>query len=71
MALIISTKGNTAFRSEDVVCIAHLINTKTGKLSDTLNIILKSGRDFAIKCKTVKEAKEFKDKIIEILKQEY
>ena len=71
MALIISTKGNTAFRSEDVVCIAHLFNIETNRLSKDVNIILKSGRDLVVNCKTVKEAKEFKDTIIEILKKEY
>ena len=71
MALIVTGKDKTAFRSEEVVCISHLINGKTGKLNNKISIILKSGRDFIVICKTVKEAKEFKDRIIEILKQEY
>ena len=71
MALIISSTGNTAFRSEEIVGISHLPNAKTGKLSKSVRIVFKSGRDAFIDCKTVKEAKEIKDKIIEILKQEY
>lgn len=71
MALIISNTGNTVFRSEEIVGISHLTNVKTGKLSKSVRIVFKSGRDFSIDCKTIKDAKEIKDTIIEILKQEY
>ena len=71
MALIISGGGNTIFRSEEIICVSHLFETKTNELSSFIGIVFKSGKNIEIDCDTVENAKEFKDKIIEILKQEY
>lgn len=68
MALIISTKGNSAFRSEELEGVFHLVNDKTHRLSNKIGINFKSGSQVIITCKTSKEAKILKDTIINIMK---
>lgn len=71
MALILSTHGNTALRSEDISFIGKLRNPKTGKAINLLGIIFKSGTQISLKCKTVKEANELFNDITKIMTKDY
>lgn len=68
MALIISSKGNSAFRSEELEGVFHLVNDKTHRLSNKVGINFKSGNQVIITCKTSNEAKILKDTIINAIK---
>lgn len=71
MALILSTHGNTALRSEDISFIGKVKNPKTGKATSVLGIILKSGAEMPLKCRTIKEADELFDDITKIMIEDY
>ena len=71
MALILSTHGNTAFRSEDVSSISKVKNLETGRATKLLSIIFKSGVEISLKCKTIKEADELFDAITKAMLEDY
>lgn len=71
MALILSTHGNTAFRSEDISTIIKLRNADTNRPTKCLGIVFKSGHEITLQCKTIKEAFELFDTITKIMIEDY
>lgn len=71
MALILSTHGNTALRSEDISFIGKLRNSRTGRATNVLSIIFKSGAEMPLKCRTIKEADELFNDITKIMIKDY
>lgn len=71
MALVLSTHGNTAFRSEDVSSIAKVKNLQTGRATKLLSLTFKSGIEISLKCKTIKEANELFDIITKVMLEDY
>lgn len=71
MALILSTHGNAAFRSEDISFIAKMKNEVTGRATNLLSIIFKSGVEIPLKCKTIKEANELFDTVTKAMLEDY
>lgn len=71
MALILSTHGNTAFRSEDVSSIAKVRNPHTGRATSLLALTFKSGSEMQLKCRNIKEADELFDTITKIMIEDY
>ena len=69
--LVISTYGNSAFRSEELEGVFRMKNTKTNRITKTVGLQFKSGSQITIDCKTLKEAKELFDIIIETMKEDY
>lgn len=70
MAVIISTNGNCAFRSEELEGVFHFKDSITNRLSNKIGIRFKSGNEVVITCKTSKEAKILKDNIIDTMKHD-
>lgn len=70
MALIISTHGNCCIRSEEIASIGRVRNRKTNRFTKTILIILKSGYPLHIDGKTINEAKNFYESIVDILKNQ-
>lgn len=69
--LVISTYGNSAFRSEELEGIFRMKNTETNRITKSVGLQFKSGSQITIDCKTLKEAKEFFDTVVEIMKKDY
>lgn len=69
--LIISTYGNSAFRTEELEGIFRVINDKTHKITKSIRLHFKSGTVTIIDCKTLKETKELFNIVIEAMKQDY
>lgn len=69
--LVISTYKTSAFRSEDLESVFHVINDKTHKITKSIRLRFKSGNITIIDCKTLKEAKELFDIIVETMKNDY
>ena len=67
MALIISTNGHSAFRSEELEGVFHLANDKTGRLSNNVGLNFKSGTKIILTCKNSKEAEALKNMIINVM----
>lgn len=71
MALILSTHGNTAFRSEDISSISKLRNAHTNRPTNCLGISFKSGHEITLQCKSIKEANELFDTITKVMVEDY
>jgi len=69
--LVISTYGNSTFRTEELEGIFRVINDKTHKITKSIRLHFKSGSVTIIECKTLKEAKELFDNITKIMQQDY
>lgn len=69
--LIISTHKNGAFRSEELEGAFRIKNRKTNRITKNIGLQFKSGSQITIDCKTLKEAKELFDIIIETMKEDY
>lgn len=69
MALIISNTGNSAFRTENLEAVLHVVD-KAYKGTDKVALNFKSGAQVILKCKDAKEATEFMDKVIDIMKND-
>ena len=69
--LVISTYGNSAFRSEELEGVFRMKNTKTNRITKTVGIKFKSDSQITIDYKKLKEDKEFFDTITEIMKKDY
>lgn len=69
--LIISTHGNSTFRSEELEGIYRIIDDKTHKPTKNINLQFKSGNTIIMKYKTLKECKELFDNITKAMKQDY
>lgn len=70
MALIISTHGNSAFRTEELEGVFRIKNEKTHKFDKYVILQFKSGAQTKIACKTCKEALELYSNIVEIMKKD-
>lgn len=70
MALIISTNGKSAFRSEQIDAVFQVVDDKTHRLTNKVALLFKSGAQQIVVCKTIKEATKFKDIIINIMKND-
>lgn len=69
--LVISTYGNSAFRTEELEGVFRELDDKTHKITKNIILQFKSGNKSIICCKTLKEAKEIFDNIVEIMKKDY
>lgn len=71
MSLIISAHKNSIYRSEEIASAHILFDDFSHKPTNKIEITLKSGYTSVLVCRTIKEAKEAFDNIIEILTAEY
>ena len=71
MSLIISTHKNSIYRSEEIASAHILFNDFSHKPTNKIEIVLKSGYTNVLVCRTIKEAKEIFNNIIEIITAEY
>ena len=71
MAIIISSHKNCAIRSEEIAAITHLRDNETKRFINRVGIIFKSGTKLEIECKTIKEATEFNQLVMDIMKKDY
>ena len=69
--LVISTHGNSVFRTEELEGIFRVIDVKTHKITKSIRLNFKSGSITIINCKTLKETKELFDIITNVMKQDY
>lgn len=69
--LVISTYGNSTFRTEELEGIFRVIDDKTHKITKSIRLHFKSGGITIITCKTLKETKELFDNITKIMQQDY
>lgn len=69
--LIVSTHGNSAFRSEELEGVFRMKDNKTNRITKNIRLQFKSGYQVILQCKTLKETKELFNDIIEIMKQDY
>ena len=69
--LIVSTHGNSVFRTEELEGIFRMKNTETNQLTKTIKLQFKSGHQVIMECKTLKETKELFNDITELMKQDY
>lgn len=69
--LIISTHGNSTFRTEELEDIFRVIDDKTHKPTKSIRLHFKSGNNIFMHCKTLKETKEFFDNITNAMLQDY
>ncbi len=69
--LIISTHGNSVFRTEELEGIFRMKDTKTNRITKTIKLQFKSGYQVIMECKTLKETKELFNDIVEVMKQDY
>jgi len=69
--LVISTHGNSTFRTEELEGIFRVIDNKTHKITKNIRLHFKSGNMTIIECKTLKETKEFFDNITNAMLQDY
>ena len=69
--LVISTHGNSTFRTEELEGIFRVINDKTHKITKSIRLHFKSGSVTIIECKTLKESKELFNIIIEMMQKDY
>lgn len=69
MALIISNTGNSAFHSKDLEGVFHVLD-KSYRKTNKVALHFKSGAQVILKCKDAKEAMEFMDKVIDIMKND-
>lgn len=69
--LIISTHGNSVFRTEELEGIFRMKDEKTNRITTNIKLQFKSGYQVLLQCKTLKETKELFDSITEVMKQDY
>lgn len=69
MALIISNTGNSAFRSENLEGIFHILD-KSYRKTNKIALHFKSGARVILRCKDAKEATEFINKLIDTIKND-
>lgn len=69
--LIISTRGNSVIRTEDLSAIYRLKNNETGKFTKIIILQFKSGKEVQLECNNLKETKEFFDIITTNMEQDY
>jgi len=69
--LVISTHGNSAFRSEELEGVFRMKDSKTNRITKTIKLHFKSGSQVILQCKNLKETKELFDNITEVMKQDY
>lgn len=71
MSMIVSTRRNSAFRSEDISAIAKVVNADNNRPTRFLRISFKSGKEIDLICKTIKERDTVFDQILEVMTKDY
>lgn len=69
--LIKSIHGHSVIRTEELAAIYRIKNDKTGRLTKTIILQFKSGKEIPIDSRNTKEAKELFDFISNIMEKDY